>query len=134
MSPVINQYTFFLSLYVSFVHLTLIEYPVCADTMAGIGIVVNSLHNLHSFMSLVSIRQLVFLDLRISRPDAGTWNVVLPKTKGPVGIFPRSLFPFANCNTNSVFICERGSLIYLAWINLLILMMSLISKNKVQKT
>lgn len=34
--------------------------------------------------------------------------MVLPMSEGPVGIFPRSLFPSANYNTNSVLIGERG--------------------------
>ena len=76
---------------------------------------------------------MVFLNLWSSRLDPGTWHVVPAIPEWTADLFLRSSFPFANYNTNSVFICERGSFIYLASVNLIILMTNLISKNKVQK-
>lgn len=75
--------------------------------------------------------KMVFLELWCSRLDPGPWNVVPLTSEVPVSLFLRSSFPLANCNT--VLICERGRFIYSASMSLIIFMMNLISKNRVQE-
>ena len=49
---------------------------------------------------------MVFPDLWCLKLDPGIQHVLPAISEQPTGLFQRSSFPFANCNTNSVSICE----------------------------